>query len=240
MPDTDAGDDLVAYQWRRQASTAVRGAFEQRLVAATALTGVHLTAGVAATVTATMPAAPPARMLVRFSRTGFDAVYDGDSYVIAAGDAVAAAPVLALSQTDRDLMGIAAAGPPFSPTSVELAYRGVHTSAVSSDLDFIDALPSAWPRIFVRYYTRVRRAVMPGATAGAQVPGGIMAIAPWTPGVPPAMGPPLSPPGNVTIGGIDAAAGGAIRKSGNAPVEVAWSSSARASQYQVTVYRAQN
>lgn len=240
LPDTEAGDDLVAFQWRDRNDTSVRGASERRLVAATALSGVRLTAGVAATITATMPTAPPARMLVRFSRTGFDAVYDGDSYVIAAGDAVAAAPVLALPRTDRDLVGIATAGPQYFPASIELRYRGVHTSAITSDLDFPDVLPAAWPRIFVRYYTRVRRAVMPGATAGAQVPGGIMAIAPWTPGVAPAMGPPLSPPGNVTIGGVDAAGGGAIRKSGNAPVEVAWSPSARASQYQVTVYRAQN
>lgn len=238
--DSTLGDDVVLLQHRIRPSQTIRGASERVAVAGTAVPSVVLRDGTGATIAASLTALPPSRLLSRMSLAGYDALYDRDSYAVASGDAVAAPSLLALPFTGSDPVAVAAGGSLLQPTLASVEYSKARTATGMAEVDFADALPINWPRLAVRHYTRVRRVLMPGAQAGAQVPGGIMEIRIWSPGVPSPAAPDLTPPRDVRIDDVDAAAGGLLRADAGAPLRLSWGAVARASQYQVTVFRARN
>ncbi len=238
--DTSLGDDAFTLQSRARPSPTLRGAREMVVIAGTTLAGVSLRSGEPAELAATLhgPSAP--RLLSRLSRSAYDAVFDRDSYGVSAGDAVVAPPVLGLPFTGVDPLAVAAGGPPLQPVLAAVNYNQARAAAVATDLVFADPLPPGWPRLAVRHYTRVRRAVMPGAQSGAQVPGGLMEIQLWEPGAPTSTGPGIVPPRELRVAGVDGLAGGAVRRPPGQPLALTWGAVARAGQYQVTVFRARN
>ena len=191
--------------------------------------GVTMAAGAPATISGALVQVSEDQ-LVRFgfSRTMFDAGHDPRTALVPASARV---EVMASAGAERGVV----LGPPIAAVTFADWSRD---AALTSTLEVPagDGFDAALPRVHLQSYARRRTLRRPDTTGAAHLDAETR-IARWfAPPVP--SGPSIGPPTNLTVGGRPGAEGGGLRLTGPGPITVDWITVATASEYELTVLRA--
>jgi len=226
LPDATAGDDFLAIHYRNTPAATPSGRAIQQIVAASDISATALRDGQGNTIETTVAA--PARtfsMPAGLPLTQYVTGHSATSRPLGASVECAALPGQAV---DRQPDGGSRTGPPI----VAIRYNNAVPTTLDLSGTYADPFPANWPRYCLIAYRRGRSLRVPNTTTATVVQTGTERVAVAASLV----GTPTSPPTALRIRGQDGERGGLLRNDGM-PVEISWTGSAQATQYNVTIYQ---
>lgn len=225
LPDSTAGDDFWVLHLGVSPVTAAAPA-RTTIIAAADVGTSALRDGQSTTVSATLT--PPSTTLAlpsALALTGFTSGHSPMTRGVASG--ITCAPQRSPAPS-RSADGTTFLGTPL----LSVSYLPPLPTSLALPPPFGDPFPATWSRFCVVQHQRARALRIPNTTVSWELSTGTQRVAPASAIV----GTPIQPPSGIRIRGLDGDRGGLLRNDGM-PLDLSWTGSGQATQYNVTIYQ---